>query len=267
MQNAGKTVEGFYEAVCARNMTTARTFLDPQLTFYGLFETYRSADEYLKALTGLLSITTSLEVSTIIAEGENAAVFFDLTTTAPAAARTLVAEWHIVRNGKIVQVRSAFDGRPFAAMFDAKENGERAVIATETLEQSQQAIRDLKDIFVKALLSRDAKLRATLWAEDGTVVPPQGGFFTGRASMERHFATEGASIGPSSEARFSDYRFRFVTPDLALVDAMLTLNNVHGPDGRVQPAVPIVVVFTAIRQDGRWLIQDERAHFSVVTAS
>ena len=36
---------------------------------------------------------------------------------APAAAITLVAEWHQVNNGKIVHVESAFDGRPFAAMF------------------------------------------------------------------------------------------------------------------------------------------------------
>jgi hypothetical protein len=40
-----------------------------------------------------------------------------LETKAPAAATTLVAEWHQVKNGKICRVESAFDGRPFAAMF------------------------------------------------------------------------------------------------------------------------------------------------------
>jgi hypothetical protein len=35
----------------------------------------------------------------------------------PAPATTLVAEWHQVKNGKIVRAQSAFDGRPFAAMF------------------------------------------------------------------------------------------------------------------------------------------------------
>ena len=136
MQNAGKTVQDFYTAVRARDLNAARTFLDPDLTFYGLFETYRNADEYLTALTGLLSITTSLDVRTIVADGEQAALFFDLTTTAPAAARTLVAEWHIVRNGKITQVRSAFDGRPFAAMFGAKQNDERGDKPEQTLGQS-----------------------------------------------------------------------------------------------------------------------------------
>ena len=73
-----------------------------------------------RPFTGLLSITTRLDMKTIIAQGEQAAILFDLETTAPAPATTLVAEWHTVRGDRIVQVRSAFDGRPFAAMFTAE---------------------------------------------------------------------------------------------------------------------------------------------------
>jgi len=36
-------------------------------------------------------------------------------------ATTPVAEWHQIRNGKIVRAQSAFDGRPFAAMFADSE--------------------------------------------------------------------------------------------------------------------------------------------------
>jgi hypothetical protein len=82
-----------------------------------LFETYQNADEYIAALTGLLSITVRLDVKRIIAEGDDAAVFFELETTARAAATTLVAEWHKVKKGKISHAESAFDGRPFAEMF------------------------------------------------------------------------------------------------------------------------------------------------------
>ena len=44
-------------------------------------------------------------------------ILFELETTAPAAATTLVSEWHHVENGKITRVQSVFDGRPFEAMF------------------------------------------------------------------------------------------------------------------------------------------------------
>jgi SnoaL-like domain len=120
MPNTGEIIKKFYDAVIKRDIPVARTYLKDDLLFLGLFETYRNADEYIAALTGLLQITVRLDVKAIIAEGENVAIFFELETRAPAAAATLVAEWHQVKDGKIVHVQSAFDGRPFAAMFTGK---------------------------------------------------------------------------------------------------------------------------------------------------
>jgi len=113
----GETLKKFYDAVVNRDLATARRCLADDLIFVGLFETYRSADEYLKALTGLLQVTVRLDVKGIIGQGNDAAVFFDLETKAPAEGKVLVAEWHQFRDGKISHVRSAFDGRPYAAMF------------------------------------------------------------------------------------------------------------------------------------------------------
>jgi hypothetical protein len=117
MANAGVVLGQFYEAVIKRDMAKARTYLADDMTFVGLFETYPNADAYIATFTGLMGIVTSLDVKVIIGDGDNAAIFFELVTTAPAAATTLVAEWHQTRNGKILRAQSAFDGRPFAAMF------------------------------------------------------------------------------------------------------------------------------------------------------
>ena len=87
------------------------------MVFEGLFETYRSADEYMKTFAGLLQITAPLDIKKIIGEGNDAAVFFELETKAPAEATVLVAEWHQVRNGKIFHAQSAFDGRSYAVLF------------------------------------------------------------------------------------------------------------------------------------------------------
>ena len=104
-------------AVIKRDLAAAQKYLDKDLLFVGIFQTYRSADEYLAALTGLLQVTVRLEVKKIIAQASDAAIFFELETKAPAEATTLVAEWHQIKDGKIFRVESAFDGRPFAAMF------------------------------------------------------------------------------------------------------------------------------------------------------
>jgi SnoaL-like protein len=117
MQNAGTVLRKFYDAVIQRDMARARTYLDDKMVFVGLFETYPNADAYIATFTQLMSIVTKLDVKVIVGEGDNAAIFMEMVTTAPAAATTLVAEWHQVNSGKIVKAQSAFDGRPFAAMF------------------------------------------------------------------------------------------------------------------------------------------------------
>ena len=117
MKNAGTILREFYDAVIRRDMARARTYLDDKMIFVGLFETYPSADAYMATFTQLMSIVTRLDVKVIVSEGDNAAIFMEMETKAPAAATTLVAEWHQVQNGKLVRAQSAFDGRPFAAMF------------------------------------------------------------------------------------------------------------------------------------------------------
>ena len=117
MPSAGEVVRRFYEAAQRKDVEACRTYLADSLVFVGLFETYHGPDAYLRAFEGLLGITVRLDVKTVIAQRNEAAIFFELETVAPAAATTLVAEWHQVSGGKIVRVQSAFDGRPFAAMF------------------------------------------------------------------------------------------------------------------------------------------------------
>jgi hypothetical protein len=117
MPNAGTILRQFYDAVKERDMVKAREYLDDEMTFVGLFETYPDADSYIATFTRLMQLVVRLEVKAIIGEGDNAAIFMEMETAAPISATTLVAEWHQTKGGKIVRAESAFDGRPFAAMF------------------------------------------------------------------------------------------------------------------------------------------------------
>jgi len=127
--------------------------------------------------------------------------------------------------------------------------------------QDEEAIRTLNNTFVTGLLAKNPKQRASIWAEDGTLVPPNAGFMKGRANIEKHFGIEGAEINPDTKAEFSNYRFDFLTHDLAFVDADLTLRNILGPNQKLIPVVSVKVVLVAERNGGKWWIRDERAHF------
>jgi hypothetical protein len=122
MPKAVTVLEQFYNAVQRRDMQAARGFLADDMVFVGLFETYPNADAYIATFTQLMQIVVRLEVKAIFGDDQNAAIFMDMVTTGPVVATTFVAEWHQVRNGKVVRAQSAFDGRPFAAMFAPPQN-------------------------------------------------------------------------------------------------------------------------------------------------
>jgi uncharacterized protein (TIGR02246 family) len=127
--------------------------------------------------------------------------------------------------------------------------------------EDEAAIRALNDVFLAGLLAKDPKKRASVWAEDGSLVPPNAGFVKGRGAIEKHFEREMPEITENSQAEFSNYRFNFATPDLAFVDADLTIRNIFGPDQKLHPVVPVKVVMLAERRGSKWWIRDERAHF------
>ena len=139
--------------------------------------------------------------------------------------------------------------------------------ASASQAQDEAAIRALGDTFAKAFIEKNAELRASLFAENGTFVTPVGDFLQGRATMVKDFGSEAQAVNGSTQAAFSNYRVRFIKPDVAVVDAVLTLHNVNGPDGAVIPVIPVNFFYVAARHGDRWLIEDGRAHFAPAPAN
>jgi uncharacterized protein (TIGR02246 family) len=133
--------------------------------------------------------------------------------------------------------------------------------------QDEAAIRALGDNFAKAFVQKNAEQRASLFAENGTFVTPVGDFLQGRVTMVKDFGSEAQAVNANTQAAFSNYRVRFIKPDLAVVDALLTLHNVNGPDGTVIPVIPVNFFYVASRHGGQWLIEDGRAHFAPAPAN
>ena len=134
--------------------------------------------------------------------------------------------------------------------------------------RDEAAVRALGDGFAKAFVQKNAEVRASLFAENGTFVTPQGHFLQGRAAMVNEFGPEAQqAVNGTTQAAFSNYRIRFIKPDIAVADAVLTVRNVNGPDGQVIPAIPINFFFVAARHGDHWLIEDGRAHFAPAPAN
>jgi uncharacterized protein (TIGR02246 family) len=115
---------------------------------------------------------------------------------------------------------------------------------------------------MKAFVEKNAELRASLFVENGTFVTPQGDYLQGRVAMVKDFGSEAQAVNGNTQAAFSNYRVRFIKPDVAFVDAILTARNVNGPDGTIIPVIPINFFYVAARHGDKWQIEDGRAHFA-----
>ena len=134
--------------------------------------------------------------------------------------------------------------------------------------RDEVSVRALGDTFANAFVQKNAELGASLFAEDGTFVTPQGDFLQGRVAMVKDFGPEAQqAVNGSTQAAFSNYRMHFIKPDVAVVDALLTVRNANGPNGTIIPVIPINFVLVAVRHADRWLIQDGRAHFAAAPPS
>ena len=140
-----------------------------------------------------------------------------------------------------------------------------SAIVGQTRDES--AIRSLGDTFAKAFIQKNPELRASLFAENGTFVTPVGDYLEGRIAMVKDFGSEAQAVNDTTQAAFSNYRVRFIKPDVAFVDALLTLHNVNGPDGSIIPVIPVNFYYVAARHGDKWLIEDGRAHFAPAPAN
>ena len=134
--------------------------------------------------------------------------------------------------------------------------------------QDEAAVRALGDNFAKAFVQKNAEQRASLFAENGTFVTPVGDFLQGHVAMVKDFGPEAQqAVTATTQAAFSNYRVRFIKPDIAVVDALLTVHNVNGPDGSLIPVIPINFFYVTARHGDQWLIEEGRAHFAPAPAN
>jgi ketosteroid isomerase-like protein len=104
-------VDRYNRALAARDFPAARALLADNLSFEGPIDRFSTADDYVKAITGLYGMVKGVEHQATLVDGENVAVFYLLDTP---MAKAPVAEWYTVSDGKITRLRAYFDARPFA---------------------------------------------------------------------------------------------------------------------------------------------------------
>src|SRR5258707_2136825 len=118
--------------------------------------------------------------------------------------------------------------------------------------RDEAAVRALGDTFAETFVQKNAELRASIFTEDGTFMTPRGDFLQGRVAMVKDFGPEAEqAVNGNTQAAFSNYRVRFIKPDVAVDPALPFLPHVNGPDGTIIPLIPIKFFLVAVRHPDR----------------
>ena len=121
-------------------------------------------------------------------------------------------------------------------------------------EQDEKGIKQVLTAFVEAWNRHDAKAFSMLFAEDADFTNVRGMSAHGRTEVEKLHAPRFATNFKDSNQKITETKIRFITPDVAAVDARWEMTGAKGQDGQEIPLRKGLLNFIMTRSSGQWLI-------------
>ncbi len=171
----------------------------------------------------------------------------------------MIKKW-LVGMGMLLMVAPvlAQDTKVPAQPADATAPAKPAVKKAAPVAGDEAGVKATFDAFSKAWAAGDAKARAALFTNDGSVINPFGQEAWGHAEIVKLFEQENATIGKGTTHVFDHFRMTFIMPTLALVDCDGTVSGIKTPAGVDAPAQKIHVFVVAVKRGKDWQIRFAR---------
>ena len=133
-------------------------------------------------------------------------------------------------------------------------SGPSQTVTPPSREQDEKGIKQVLTAFVEAWNHHDAKAFSLVFAEDADFTNVRGMSAHGRAEVEKFHAPRFATKFKDSNQKITEIKIRFITPDVAAVDARWEMTGAKGPDGQDIPLRKGLLNFIMTRSSGQWLI-------------
>jgi uncharacterized protein (TIGR02246 family) len=124
---------------------------------------------------------------------------------------------------------------------------------SKSTDADSAAIRQVIADFIDAFNRHDAHAWAMPLAEDGDFTNVTGLYVHGRKDFEARFTELFASRLKAAHRTATVRHIRFVTPDVAAVDAEWELGGSKASDGSENPVRKGLFNFVVTRQNGHWV--------------
>jgi uncharacterized protein (TIGR02246 family) len=127
-------------------------------------------------------------------------------------------------------------------------------------------VRKQCSAFVEAWNKHDPKAMASVFAPDGDMISPEGEKAAGREAVLAALTAQQTGEGPmaKSHVKVNDEPIRFVTPDVAVSDAEITISDITDPDGNTADA-EVHVTNVWKKADGAWMVWACRPYIKKMT--
>jgi uncharacterized protein (TIGR02246 family) len=120
-------------------------------------------------------------------------------------------------------------------------------------EQDEKGVKQVLTGSVDAWNHRDAKAFTMAFAEDADFTNVVGMSAHGRTEIERFHAPMFATRFKDTHLTITDTKIRFITLDIAAVDAHCEMTGAKGRDGEDIPLRKGLLNFVVTRSNGQWL--------------
>jgi len=126
-------------------------------------------------------------------------------------------------------------------------------VTAPSREENENEIKQVLTGSVDAWNRHDAKAFSMAFAEDADFTNVVGMSAHGRTEIERFHAPMFATRFKDTHLTITDTKIRFITPDIAAVDAHWEMIGAKGPDGQEIPLRKGLLNLVMTRSNGQWL--------------
>ncbi len=120
-------------------------------------------------------------------------------------------------------------------------------------------IREVVNKFQTAWNAHDTKTMASIWADDATIINPQGRRANGRKEIEKMFQDEHTTIMKGTTATFNVETFRF-RGGFAFVDIGIEITGMTTPEGKTLEPQKMHVAALLTKMGKGWWWLDARPY-------
>ena len=124
-----------------------------------------------------------------------------------------------------------------------------------TREESEKAIKQVLDRFIEAWNRHDAKAFSMVFADDADFTNVGGKSAHGRTEVEKFHAPKFATNLKDTHQTITETKVRFITSDVAAVDARWEMTGARRVDGQEVPLRKGLLNLIMTRSENQWLIK------------